>query len=224
MPVCFRRSRRGALIALVLFVFAVHDLLYRLDSRAPEPPAAAANIPLGRVFIASNHWNSAKILKSHWSNSVLELIAKIGPENVYFSLYESGSWDDTKGELRQLDSRLEELGVARTIIMDETTHSDEISKPPEDEWWIETKSGKKELRRIPYLARLRNIVLEPLLSPEVANATHSFDRILFLNDVIFTVNSAKGPLKNVNQKVLLLIGGKSSVLIVSNFSQMMPSN
>lgn len=186
MPVCFRRSRWGALAVLILFLFAVWDLVSRLDSSLEPQVFGNSNDLPGRVFIASNHWNSGKILRSHWCDAVVGLITKLGPENVYFSLYESGSWDDTKEVIRELDRRLGKLGVARNIILDETTHMDEISKPP-GEGWVETKRGKKELRRIPYLAKLRNIVLEPLEWPEVLNATHSFDKILFLNDVIFTV-------------------------------------
>lgn len=186
MPAYLRRSRR-ALIALILLLFATWDLLSRLDS-SPDPQALEnSDVLPGRVFIASNHWNSGRILRSHWADAVVGLITKLGPENVYFSLYESGSWDDTKDALWELDQRLEELGVARTVILDDTTHADEVAKTPAEEGWIKTKSGKKELRRIPYLARLRNIVLEPLEWSEVNNGTHSFDKILFLNDVIFTV-------------------------------------
>lgn len=187
MPAFFRRSRRGALIALILFAFVAWDLISRLDS-SPDPRALdSSHVLPGRVFIASNHWNSGQILRSHWADAVVGLVTKLGPGNVYFSLYESGSWDDTKDVLRELDQRLGELGVARNIILDETTHADEVAKPPAEEGWIKTKNGVKELRRIPYLAKLRNLVLEPLEWPEVNNSTHSFDKILFLNDVIFTV-------------------------------------
>ena len=111
-------------------------------------------------------------------------------ENVYFSLYESGSWDNTKGALWELDERLEKLGVERRVVLEETTHVDEISRTPriEEEGWIVTPRGKKELRRIPFLARARNRVLEPLFELQAGGGQNgSFDRLLFLNDVIFTV-------------------------------------
>jgi hypothetical protein len=50
------------------------------------------------------------------------------------------------------------------------------------EGWIYTSREKLELRRIPYLARMRNKVLEPL-----ENGNVTFDRVLFLNDVVFSV-------------------------------------
>lgn len=110
---------------------------------------------------------------------------EFGPSNVYVSIYESGSWDDSKGALQDLDRRLEALGVEKTIILDETTHGDEIAKPPSKTGWIDTPRGKRELRRIPYLSRLRNLTLRPL--ERLLTEGRSFDRILFLNDVVFTV-------------------------------------
>ena len=81
---------------------------------------------------------------------------------MYFSLYESDGWDNTKGALRELDGELGKLGVERRIL-EETTHADEISRRlrVREEGWIVTPRGKKELR-IPFLARARNRVLKPL--------------------------------------------------------------
>jgi hypothetical protein len=138
-----------------------------------------------KVFIASIHWNNEAILRSHWIPGVLGLVEHFGKENVYVSVQESGSWDDSKGALRELDGSLEQAGVRRRIILDETTHEDEIKKAPAESGWIQTSRGSKELRRVPYLSKLRNLVLEPL--QELAEAGEHFDRILFLNDVVFTV-------------------------------------
>ena len=110
----------------------------------------------------------------------------IGVENIYLSVYESGSWDDSKGALRSLDKELDALGARRTIVLDEATHADEIGKSPAMSGWIQTPSGKVELRRIPYLSSLRNLSLKPLEDLEKSGIT--FDKILFLNDVVFTVS------------------------------------
>ena len=106
-----------------------------------------------------------------------------GPENVHVSIYESGSWDDSKEALRVLDHDLERRGVPRTVKLNETTHADELKQPATD-GWIQTPRGKQELRRIPYLSKLRNLALEPLHS--LGDRT-KFDKVLFLNDVVFTV-------------------------------------
>ena len=85
---------------------------------------------------------------------------------------------------------MEKLGVERRAALEETTHVDEISRTLKvrEEGWIVTPRVKKELRGIPFLARARNRVLEPLfeLRPE-GESNRSFNRLLFLNDVIFTV-------------------------------------
>lgn len=182
-------------------IFMVLDIMLSLQFynplRRPHqqqlPVAAAATTlaeqRLGRVFIAANHWNSESVLRSHWVDAVLGLINSLGPENVYFSSYESGSWDNTKDVLWEMDAKLAAMGVARRILLDQRTHVEEVTSPPAGptDGWIVTPRGKKELRRIPYLAKARNIVLEPLDDPRIRNATHGFDYVLFLNDVIFTV-------------------------------------
>ena len=139
------------------------------------------------MFIASTHWNNEASLRGFWNQAVLDLVEHLGPDNVYISIYESGSWDDSKNALRQLDHDLERLGVQRTIVLKDTTHADEISKPPSEEGWIDTPRGMKELRRIPYLAHLRNLSLKPLM--EMALNGVKYDKVLFLNDVAFTVGA-----------------------------------
>lgn len=123
----------------------------------------------------------------------MDLVQEIGKENVYVSVQESGSWDDSKGALRELDAKLEELGVKRKIVLDATTHADEIAKTPGKEGWIHTervKEGEKELRRIPYLARLRNEVMQPFCDLH-ANGDAKYDKILWLNDVVFTTKDVR---------------------------------
>lgn len=105
-------------------------------------------------------------------------------------MHESGSWDYSKDALRQLDSELYTLGVSRKITLDETTQADEIAFPPAEpgHGWIKTSRNRMELWRIPYLARLRNKYLQPLI--EMAQDEITFDYVLFfffLNDVVFTV-------------------------------------
>ena len=137
-----------------------------------------------RIYIASMHWNNEAILRSHWNDAIIQVAKTWGPDNVFVGVFESGSWDNTKGVLEQLDNELDRLGVRRNITLSDTTHQDEISAPLK-EGWIDTPRNKKELRRIPYLARLRNLTLKPL--EDLMRQGITFDKVLFLNDVIFTV-------------------------------------
>lgn len=152
-----------------------------------------------RVYIASLHWNNEKILRSHWNAALLDLVRALGPENVFVAVHEGGSWDGSAAALRELDDQLGSLGVSREIVLDSRTHKEEIEdvQPEGTPGWIETPRGRRELRRIPYLARLRNRSIAPLRDMAEANdwggggnETLAFDRVLFLNDVVFSVDDA----------------------------------
>lgn len=141
------------------------------------------------IYITGMHWNDEQILRDAWIPALVDLANAIGRDRVFVSIYESGSWDDTKGALRLLDSLLAQTDIPRRIVMDHKTHLAEINQPPEQEGdgWIETRTGGIELRRVPYLAKLRNEALRPLY--ELRDKGIVYDKILFLNDVVFSVSS-----------------------------------
>jgi len=185
----FRRSTRSRFLRVVFLFLATLCLidLFSLSFSRPKQRSNTKAIPDVRnqtLFIASIHWNNARILQSNWNKAVLNLVDHFGVSNVYISIYESGSWDESKNALRSLDGALDGLDVKRTITLEESTHADEMQKPVTT-GWIHTPRGKKELRRIPYLSKLRNLSLQPL--NELAVGGIKFDKVLFLNDVVFDV-------------------------------------
>ena len=191
----FRRSWRYSLLRVAVIVFLAWNFLDVLRVRwsillAQNASEAEGTFGEQKVYISSIHWNNEQIIRSHWNSAVVNLIKALGPENVYVSVYESGSWDDSKGALRELDTELAHLGVRKTIVLDETTHLDEIQKEPAASGWIDTPRGKKELRRIPYLAKLRNLSIKPL--EQLQSSGEHFDKVLFLNDIVFLVRRADG--------------------------------
>ena len=147
-----------------------------------------------KIYIAAQFWTSEDVLVDFWLKQFLKLVDVLGRQNVYVSILESGSLDNTADAIRWLDSELERLGIGRTVITDPTTHEDAVNAGHIDQdghhksGWIETgernTSGQKQLRRIPYLSGLRNRGLEPLLRMH-KNAGRTFDKILYLNDVYF---------------------------------------
>ena len=180
------RTRVFRASLLLLALFCIVDIISLISTRQHQIlTVKGPNVRGQKVFIASIHWNNEPILRSNWSAAVLELVDYFGPENVYISIFESGSWDNSKEVLRVLESDLERKGVQRTVKLSETTHADELKQPPTD-GWIQTPRGKKELRRIPYLSKLRNLALEPLNN---LGDRMKFDKVLFLNDVVFTVRT-----------------------------------
>lgn len=184
-----RRTRNRYLraVLLALALFTLFDLFSLSSSRRgvarPSEPVLIRSLKSERFFLASIHWNNAAILSSNWTTSLLSLTERLGPKNVYVSILESGSWDESKAVLKELDSRLEALGVRKTIILSQSTHKDEMEKPM-GSGWIDTPRGMKELRRIPYLSKLRNEAMKPL--EEERHKQRDYSRIIWLNDVVFT--------------------------------------
>lgn len=177
-----RPIKQVFILAFILFnIFEIAQILRCLSSPMNEPVAQRSE----RVYIASIHWNNERILRSHWNDAVTALANALGRDNVFVTVYESGSWDDSKGALRELDMSLAAHQIRRNITLSETTHLDEISVVDRGSGWVDTPRGRRELRRIPYLSRLRNWTLEPL--QELARQGERFDKVLFLNDVVFNV-------------------------------------
>jgi hypothetical protein len=147
-----------------------------------------------KIFIVAQFWTSARVIQERWGQALLDLIGVLGKENVYVSILESGSLDNTKEVLKALDDILVQNDVPHITVLDPTTHADEISVGPLDnqgnprQGWIQTTTVGtqfgKELRRIPYLARLRNDGLKPMFNFRDEQAV-KFDKVLFLNDVAF---------------------------------------
>jgi hypothetical protein len=177
-----RLIKQVIILVFILFnIFEVAQILRCLSSPTNEPVAQRSE----RVYIASIHWNNERILRSHWNDAVIALANALGRENVFVTVYESGSWDDSKGALRELDMALAAHKIRRNITLSGTTHLDEMSVVNRGSGWVDTPRGRRELRRIPYLSRLRNWTLEPL--QELARQGERFDKVLFLNDVVFNV-------------------------------------
>ena len=187
IPRALRRRTIKQVLVLVFVLFSIFEVTQfqrYLSSHTIEPVAQRSE----RVYIASIHWNNEYILRNHWNNAVIALVNALGRENVFVMVYESGSWDDSKGALRELDVALAAQKIRRNITLSETTHLNEISVVNKSSGWVDTPRRRRELRRIPYLSRLRNWTLEPL--QELARQGERFDKILFLGDVVFNVCSA----------------------------------
>ena len=183
-----RRSARTKLYKAILILLA---LVFVIDLRTLSSTGElrVKRAPAKTVYISSIFWNSAAILQSSWNKAIVQLAEELGPKHVFLSIYESGSWDSSKEQLRHLEQTLKDRGIAHRIILDQTTHENEINREPETKDWIKTPRGKTELRRVPYLSKLRNKSLEPL-AELAANGTR-FNQVLFLNDVAFSVTYPK---------------------------------
>jgi hypothetical protein len=148
-----------------------------------------------KIFICTQVWTNAEVVYYRWGDAIIDMVEALGSENVFLSIYESGSLDNTKEMLQFLEWQLEQRfpTLRKEIRMENTTHEDEMNVGAYDEHgkprlgWVlpaDSKDGQKELRRIPFLAKLRNISLQPLLREQAQGRI--YDKILFVNDVVFT--------------------------------------
>ena len=199
-PRSVRRLRAYLRQALALFgfLFAL-DAVLLLSNRPPtyrSPTLAQAQhsslaTTNTSVFIVSVHRNTEEILRSAWSDAVLRLVSYIGPANVHFAAVESGSQDKTKEALMDLKDRLDDAGISNTVSLgmtvweqlDELANRPDPSREREPGWIWDKEEGHYDLRRIPYLAKVRNRAMEPLKALERRGTR--FDKILWLNDVVF---------------------------------------
>lgn len=202
MIISYRRFRRFYLRP-TLYIFAFLFLLdaIRLVSRRPpthRSPLRQRRAPVPgvnetSVYIVSVHRNTEFIQRTAWNDAVLELVDYLGAENVHFSAVESGSQEGTKDALMELQAGLDQRGASNDISLGMTVWEqlDEIdARPPpgsNEPGWIWNKAEDQfELRRIPYLSKVRNQAMEPLA--RLVAQGRRFDKILWLNDVVFDVS------------------------------------
>ena len=182
-----RTWMRLVFLSLAIALSVDYFLMMTLNA-PPQRVSPSKSNSKDRIFIASMHWTNEAMIRLHWSAALLDLVHHYGANNIYISILESGSLDNSKAALRELDAELEKLGVERSIELLDTSHADEMAKTP-GPGWIFTSRGKKELRRIPYLAGIRNRVMAKLkVLADRESGKRTFDKILWLNDVIFTVS------------------------------------
>ena len=122
----------------------------------------STNWPAEKIFIAAMFYNNEKVIP-YWSDSIIKAIHYLGADNVFVSIIESRSDDQSPALLQQFDDRLDAMHVQRRILTQDTA----ITKPD-----IVT-----EIQRIQFLSALRNRVLEPLVE------NGGYDKVIFSNDI-----------------------------------------
>ncbi|CAO1596819.1 hypothetical protein XANCAGTX0491_000649 [Xanthoria calcicola] len=183
-----RRSRVARFLLLAVATYLSLDLLFRAQWTHPklQTTLSASDLKdIRSVYIASTQWNSGNLLQDHWIPSLLQIVKDLKAANieVFVSIYENGSWDSTKSTLDQLRQTLGNLGIANRITLDDKSHEYIIALNESNSGWLRTAYGT-EMRRIPYLANVRNEALKPL--HEMTVAGERFDKLIFVNDVIFS--------------------------------------
>ncbi|KAJ7050657.1 cryptococcal mannosyltransferase 1-domain-containing protein [Mycena amicta] len=122
-----------------------------------------------KVYIAAMFYNNGGVLP-YWIQQTTRLIHYLGPDNVFVSIVESNSGDNTASLLEAFSASLTTLSVAHKV----TTHDTSIPRPP---------SMGTAPPRIQFLSAVRNLVMEPLV------ASGGYTRVLWSNDVFIEAES-----------------------------------
>ncbi|KAL4786768.1 cryptococcal mannosyltransferase 1-domain-containing protein [Aspergillus varians] len=125
-----------------------------------------------KIFVAASLYDrGGDIAGGAWGQSVLKLIELLGEENVFLSVYENDSGSVGAGALLDFEAH---VPCNKSIVYEDNLNLNSSHS-------VTVPGGSKRIRRIGYLAEVRNRALRPLDEhPEI-----QFDKLLYLNDVAF---------------------------------------
>ncbi|KAK6007289.1 hypothetical protein QM012_006297 [Aureobasidium pullulans] len=150
-----------------------YDILRSKALISTEP--GRVNIHREKIFIASSIYDKqGELASGPWAQNLLDLVDLLGPENVFLSVFEDDPANLARTSLEQFSQRVR---CNSSIV---AGHVDRASLPH-----IELPTGEKKLKRIEFLAHVRNRALLPLEDPESPAYSVHFDKLLYVNDVVF---------------------------------------
>ncbi|GFF34157.1 alpha-1,3-mannosyltransferase CMT1 [Aspergillus udagawae] len=129
-----------------------------------------------KIFIAAILYDrSGELAGGQWGDALVRLIDMLGQDNVFLSLYENNSGHKGQQALEALSQRIpSNKSIVVDVDVDEHTTFDTFPR-------VTLPHGEKRIKRIDYLAALRNRALRPL-----DEQNHiKYHKLLYLNDVYF---------------------------------------
>ncbi|KAF8534631.1 cryptococcal mannosyltransferase 1-domain-containing protein, partial [Trichophaea hybrida] len=109
-----------------------------------------------RIFIAANIVN-AELIDKEWGERVMELVDLLGEENVFLSIFENDSGLETRKALGTLSNRIKaHMPKAGQSITSTTLPFSGVPR-------VKVPGGETYVKRITYLAEVRNRALLPLI-------------------------------------------------------------
>ncbi|KAL9036303.1 MAG: hypothetical protein Q9180_004373, partial [Flavoplaca navasiana] len=156
-----------------------------LQKRCQEPKEpGCANVYNERIFIAASLYDpDGSLVGGNWGRAVLELVELLGPQNVHLSVYEDDASPKAKAALEKMRTKIK----AKSSLISEHLPHEGIPR-------VMTPTGESKMKRIAFLAEVRNRALRPLQAKE---AVH-FDKLLYINDVMFNPIDAANLLFSTN--------------------------
>ena len=154
-----------------------------------------ANPENQKIFIATSLYDrGGDLVRGSWGRALLELIDLLGNRNVFLSIFENDAGEEARIALEEFKDRVQ---CQNSIVFERHVSLKTIPS-------VTMPDGSERTKRIAYLAAMRNRALSHLDQPlEV-----KYDKVLFLNDVLFNPVEAAQLLLSTNTDE----DGKSSYL------------
>lgn len=125
-----------------------------------------------KIFIATSIYDKGgQLANGAWGRSLLDLIDILGNRNVFLSIYENDAGEKAKEALSKLKDRVQ---CPNEVVFERHVSLKTIPS-------VVLPDGSERTKRIAYLANIRNRALRPLDTPTDVK----YDKLLFLNDVVF---------------------------------------
>lgn len=157
----------------------------------PDARPGCANPNNEKVFISVSLYDKGgHLVNGRWGEQMQELIQMLGPENTFLSIYENDS-PLGKEPLRAFAGK---IPCAHEIVFDDAVSLDGFGN-------VTLLDGSVRMKRLSYLSEMRNRALRPLdrFDAGAGSTNVVFDKILFLNDIVFHTVDAAHLLFNTNK-------------------------
>lgn len=173
---CISRLCRPVYITIFFALLLAWQVVFNVpyaDSRAPKFEIDREE----NVFIAANILDG-ELVSGAWGRGLLELVERIGKERVFVSVYGGPAT-----ALRELEGMLE----CESSLVAEEEYPLDLGKIQR----TTLPTGEKRVKRIAFLAEIRNKALEPLRKGgKAVVGGKKWDKVLFINDVHFDAEGA----------------------------------
>ncbi|EPS38885.1 hypothetical protein H072_7364 [Dactylellina haptotyla CBS 200.50] len=188
---------RGLLITIgANFVLLLLTPIFNPSYSKRPAHFSGRNVRNETVFIAANIIDEG-LIRGAWGRSVRGLVELIGPENVFLSIYENDSGPGVKSALKEFAADIN----CRSAVV--SGHIDKSKLPT-----VQILPHDARVKRIRYLADVRNNAIEPITNFELLHSTTApfstpltkFDKLLFLNDIVFSPRDAADLLFSTNMQ------------------------
>ena len=149
---------------------AHYEVLRKRSLQSTENGRANSNNE--KVFIAASIYDKGgNLVDGAWGKAVLGLVELLGPANVFLSIYENDSGAEARAAFKRFEDKVQ---CEHKLVSEERLPIEELPK-------VTLPDGSHRVKRIAYLAEVRNRALHPLDEPSKTK----YDRLLYLNDVVF---------------------------------------